>query len=191
MFQSYLIIGIFWVVYLGLHSVFAADSVKSWFDRNMPWIFNHYRLIYSFFSVFGMILFAAYMSIIESHAIWLSPASLKYLGMVIAAWGVIIVKRSFRAYSLKEFLGFRKEDDGKLVIDGLQAKVRHPLYSGTILIIIGFFLFSPTYEIMISMFLIFIYLAIGIRLEERKLIKTFGSAYEDYRRKVPMLIPKI
>ncbi|MEM8894083.1 MAG: DUF1295 domain-containing protein, partial [Bacteroidota bacterium] len=151
MSQSYFIIGIFWVVYLTLHSVLAADSVKSWFVANAPWVFQYYRLFYSLFSVLGMLLFTVYMSVIESHAVWPDFATAKYAGMVLAAWGVIIVKRSFRAYSFREFMGFKKEESGELVVDGLQSKVRHPLYSGTILIILGFFLFSPTYEILISM----------------------------------------
>jgi protein-S-isoprenylcysteine O-methyltransferase Ste14 len=34
-----------------------------------------------------------------------------------------------------------------------------------------------------------VYVMIGIRLEERKLLLIFGSAYEAYRSKTPMLIP--
>ncbi len=189
MYQSYLIIGIFWVVYLGLHSLFATDTIKTWFKRRVPWVYKYYRLYYSFFSVFGMLLFTVYISLIESHPIWSNPTTTKYVGMVVAAWGVIIIKQSFKAYSLKEFLGLDEEQHEQLEIRGIQSKVRHPLYSGTILVIIGLFLYSPTYEILISMTVIFAYLVVGIRLEERKLIRTFGEAYLDYRNKVPMLIP--
>ncbi|MEQ9299353.1 MAG: isoprenylcysteine carboxylmethyltransferase family protein [Cyclobacteriaceae bacterium] len=191
MSQSYLIIGIFWVVYFGLHSFFAADGVKSWFERSLPFIYRRYRVIYSFFSVAGMVLFAAYMSIVPSHPVWPVLATAKYAGMVLATWGVIVIKRSFKAYSLREFLGIRKEEPTELVVDGLQSKVRHPLYSGTILVILGLFLYSPTYEILITMLLAFAYLGIGIHLEEKKLLKTFGDQYADYRKDVPMLIPKI
>lgn len=191
MSQSYLIIAIFWVLYLALHSFFAAEGVKSWFEFAAPWLYRRYRLIYSFFSVMGMLLFASYMSLVESHPVWPDLATAKYVGMVLAAWGVIIIKKSFRAYSLREFLGVKREENKILVIEGLQSKVRHPLYSGTILIILGLFLFSPTYEILITMILVFIYLAIGIRLEEKKLLKAFGAQYADYREKVPMLIPRM
>jgi protein-S-isoprenylcysteine O-methyltransferase Ste14 len=34
-----------------------------------------------------------------------------------------------------------------------------------------------------------IYILIGLRYEERDLLRTFGAAYEAYRRRVPMLIP--
>jgi methanethiol S-methyltransferase len=36
-----------------------------------------------------------------------------------------------------------------------------------------------------------VYLVAGIYLEEQKLIKVFGERYLDYRKKVPMLIPRI
>jgi protein-S-isoprenylcysteine O-methyltransferase Ste14 len=191
MSQSYFIIGIFWVLYLSLHSFFAADRVKLWFEHALPRIYRRYRIIYSIFSVAGMVLFAGYMSIVPSHPVWTDLAIAKYGGMVLAAWGVIIIKKSFKAYSLREFLGVKNEQKPELVIDGLQSKVRHPLYSGTILVIMGLFLFSPTYEILITMLVVFAYLAVGIRLEEQKLLRIFGSAYADYCKEVPMLIPKI
>lgn len=191
MSQSYLIIGIFWVVYFSLHSFFAANGVKSWFERALPFIYSRYRMIYSFFSVFGMILFAAYISVTPSHPVWSDIATAKYAGMVLAAWGVIIIKKSFKAYSLREFLGINPEVGGDLVVDGMQSKVRHPLYAGTILVVLGLFLYCSTYEILITMLLVFVYLGIGIQLEEKKLLKTFGDKYAAYREEVPMLIPKI
>lgn len=191
MSQSYLIIVIFWVLYLGLHSFFAADAVKSWFEKHAPSIHRRYRIIYSFSSVLGLLFYVAYMSLIRSEALWPASATAKFAGMVLATWGVIIIKKSFSAYSLRAFLGLKKDENQKLVVNGLQARVRHPLYSGTILVILGLFFFSPTYEILLTMITIFAYLAIGIRLEENKLLKTFGNEYEAYRKNVPMLIPKI
>jgi protein-S-isoprenylcysteine O-methyltransferase Ste14 len=33
------------------------------------------------------------------------------------------------------------------------------------------------------------YIAIGIALEERGLVRELGATYEDYRRRVPALVP--
>jgi protein-S-isoprenylcysteine O-methyltransferase Ste14 len=33
------------------------------------------------------------------------------------------------------------------------------------------------------------YVAVGVSLEERDLTTAFGGAYEEYRRRVPMIVP--
>lgn len=65
--------------------------------------------------------------------------------------------------------------------------VRHPLYVG------WFFAFwmTPT---MTAAHLVFAvatsaYILIAIQLEEHDLVREFGDTYEDYRRRVPMLVP--
>jgi len=74
---------------------------------------------------------------------------------------------------------------------GIQAKIRHPLYSGTLLIFIGYFIFNPQLTNLIMLLSLFIYLPVGIRLEEKKLIDTFGEDYLRYKEKTPSLIPKL
>jgi methanethiol S-methyltransferase len=35
------------------------------------------------------------------------------------------------------------------------------------------------------------YILVGVRLEERDLVAEFGASYEQYRRRVPMLMPRL
>jgi protein-S-isoprenylcysteine O-methyltransferase Ste14 len=109
--------------------------------------------------------------------------------MMLATFGVIVIRQAFKQYSLKKFVGLNK-DEGVFIDEGILKSIRHPLYAGTILIVVGFFFFSPTLSTLVSMICIFLYLPIGIYLEERKLVKKYGDQYLTYKKKVPMLLPR-
>lgn len=70
---------------------------------------------------------------------------------------------------------------------GLYRYVRHPLMTGTLLI----FWLTPrmTAGHLLLALGMSAYILIGIHYEERDLRRNFGAAYEDYRRRTPMLFP--
>jgi protein-S-isoprenylcysteine O-methyltransferase Ste14 len=77
----------------------------------------------------------------------------------------------------------------RFVTPGPYRMVRHPLYVGWL------FAFWAT-PIMTAAHLLFAlvttaYILIAIQLEERDLMKAHGADYENYRRRVPMLIPRL
>ncbi|MEJ2718947.1 MAG: hypothetical protein P8182_17760 [Deltaproteobacteria bacterium] len=65
--------------------------------------------------------------------------------------------------------------------------MRHPLYFACILLIWS----SPdlTADRLLFNILWTVWIVIGTVLEERDLVASFGEAYRDYQRNVPMLIP--
>lgn len=78
----------------------------------------------------------------------------------------------------------------RIVNSGVYSIVRHPQYLGGILSHIGFsFLLSGMYSLLVTPLVIAIVYIIS-RKEENELTKEFGQEYEDYRSKVPMLIPR-
>jgi protein-S-isoprenylcysteine O-methyltransferase Ste14 len=82
------------------------------------------------------------------------------------------------------------EDKGPVLeLTGIHTYVRHPLYLGTLATLWSVFLFFPLLNNLIACLAITVYTLIGIRLEERKLLRIFGRQYADYRRHTPMLIP--
>jgi protein-S-isoprenylcysteine O-methyltransferase Ste14 len=148
-------------------------------------------MIYVIIATLTLVGIFVYSSMTESEHIFAPNKPLKLTGLIIAGWGFIIAKTGFKSYDTKAFLGLgdlKPEEEFKT--DGLLQKVRHPLYAGSILLVIGYFLFDPKLTTLISSSLIIIYFLIGIQLEEKKLIRTFGSKYLDYKKKTPMLIPK-
>jgi protein-S-isoprenylcysteine O-methyltransferase Ste14 len=87
---------------------------------------------------------------------------------------------------LKQFF-VEEEDAGQLVTHGLYRVVRHPLYTFSLL----FLWLTPTMSVnSLTLYLgATLYILVGAYFEERKLLRDFGTAYADYKRKTPMLIP--
>lgn len=174
-----------WVIYYALHSYLALNRVKA----RVPLSVQTYRLLYSAFAGFGLLFILFFGASLESSFIIAPSETTTYLGLILAGTGVLLIKRAFRSYSFRGFLGFKKEDSSTLHTTGLQGRMRHPLYTGTVLLVGGYLIFNPLLVNAVTFVSLMLYLPIGIRFEEKKLIEQFGQAYEDYRQKVPALFP--
>jgi protein-S-isoprenylcysteine O-methyltransferase Ste14 len=103
----------------------------------------------------------------------------------IGAWfGIVGVKET----TLKVAETHRSE---KVISTGIYSRIRHPQYFGAILSHIGI-------SILLSSFLSMVFTPIVIFIiylfswkEEKELKKEFGKDYEDYKKNVPMLFPRM
>ena len=78
-----------------------------------------------------------------------------------------------------------------LVTDGVYARVRHPQYLGILLVTSGFLLQWVTIPTAIMFpILVWVYCRLA-RKEERHMESIFGTAYSDYKRSVPMFLPRL
>lgn len=182
--MAYLILVLGWTVYLALHSLLAMPSVKERFR------FRGYRLAYILFAGAGLLVLLFYNGGIDAPHFFVSRGIPRYVSLMLTTFGVMIIQSSFRQYSFRGFIGLEKEPP-KLVTEGVLKYVRHPIYAGTILIIVGFFLFIPNLPTLISCACMLVYIPIGILLEERKLVNAYGEAYIEYRKRVPAVFPKL
>ncbi len=79
----------------------------------------------------------------------------------------------------------------EIVTSGVYSIVRHPQYFGWFLAHIGIsVLLSVQYSLIFTPML-FVVIYLISRKEEDELINEFGKEYEYYRRKVPMIIPRL
>ncbi len=78
---------------------------------------------------------------------------------------------------------------GKLATTGLYARMRHPQYTGFVLVLTGFLLQWPTLlTLAMYPFLIWMYARLA-RAEERETRERFGAIFDDYARRVPAFFP--
>jgi len=68
--------------------------------------------------------------------------------------------------------------------------VRHPVYLGEILLYLGFQMLNISLIAAVVLVIAIGFLHYISRYEERLLIERFGTKYEQYRREVPMWIPR-
>jgi protein-S-isoprenylcysteine O-methyltransferase Ste14 len=188
---SYILLILLWLVYFSLHSLLARAWVKDWVSTQVPGLLSYYRLLYNLVALIGLILIF-YFSLKISGQRWYAPTTaVRFAALALASWGLILIRLSFKQYNLKEFMGLSREAEkpGRLKTGGLLKQIRHPLYAGLILIIIGFWLYVPTTVNLITAMMAIVYIQVGIRFEERSLVDRYGKDYLKYKKRVPMLVP--
>jgi protein-S-isoprenylcysteine O-methyltransferase Ste14 len=79
-----------------------------------------------------------------------------------------------------------------LKTDGIHSRVRHPSYSGIIMIVCGFAaLMNSIYSFLVLVVPVFIAILYRIRVEEKLLTDEFGDSYTEYKKETKKLIPGI
>ena len=191
---EHLWLALLWALYLGTHSLLASNPAKEALTRVMGKGFRWYRLIYSIVASLGLAAVGLYSATLPAALLWPFQPVARWAGMLAATGGVIILRQTFRHYSTSQFLGLRgttDDDNNTLHRAGILNHLRHPIYAGTILLVIGYFLFAPTFTNLVTALCIFIYLPLGIYWEEKKLLARFGDDYRKYKQEVPAIFPKI
>ncbi len=184
-----------WVSYFVIHSVLAADGVKNWFQERMGVHFRYYRLGYNLIAIFTLIPVLAWQFGSPAQMLWVGNAWISGLGWGLVLLGIGIMGAVLRVYDLGEFTGlaYLEASDGEpepqLLTKGLHRYVRHPLYLGILVLMIGFVGVNQTDLSVVLFGVMLAYLIIGSRLEEQKLLSLHGEAYRSYCKGRNRLIP--
>lgn len=78
----------------------------------------------------------------------------------------------------------------ELIQSGPYARVRHPIYSGIALALVGTALFSGQWRALLGAAIIIVGHWQKSRREEALLASQFGSSYEEYRKRTGSLLPR-
>ena len=130
---------------------------------------------------------ALYLLAPDYLLLWHSPVTLAVLAFALLNWiyfflGALWVNRSAASSA---------DNVGKLVTAGVYSKVRHPIYSADIVLAWAGALFLGSAKFLLAALWLTVVLYVWMGLEEKALLEKFGKEYEDYRRKVPKLMPRI
>ncbi len=180
-----------------LHSVLASHTVKGWLRRiaGAPSFDRLYRFSYNFFALSSFYPLAMILYSFEDQPLYSIPAPWVYLTVLIQAIAALVLISAVMQTGVTDFLGFDQlsgvepSEPPTLMTDGWYAHVRHPLYTGTL--ILGWLIPEMTVNRLALLLVFTLYIFIGAWFEERKLLKDFSPAYAEYKSRVPMFFPKI
>jgi protein-S-isoprenylcysteine O-methyltransferase Ste14 len=120
--------------------------------------------------------------------LWL-PAALAYLG------AMVLEVRCRRQLSLGTLIGLPElvpgRAPGRLLTEGIYARIRHPRYSAGWLGLLGLACFT-NYLAIYGLLIVYPPVIYAVTVfEERELADRFGAAYERYRTRVPRFVPRL
>jgi protein-S-isoprenylcysteine O-methyltransferase Ste14 len=82
-------------------------------------------------------------------------------------------------------------EQSKLITSGVYSWVRHPMYLGTLLVCLGFFLAIPSILALTIWIVFFIIYDKMATYEENDLSHIFGKEYAAYKKRVPKWFPRL
>lgn len=190
-------LGLAWLVWCLLHSLLVHPPVEQRLQRLLGAGRKYYRLLYNLFALLSLVPVGLLFRFADKTPVLVWPDWLRPLqwGFWLAA--ALLVVAAARVYDLPEFLGTRQisagasrntaagsANDGELCTTGVLRFSRHPWYLAGLILLWSR---SLTVRDVVTNVLLTLYLLVGMRLEERKLLHTFGREYREYRKQVPLL----
>lgn len=136
-----------------------------------------------------IVLLLARARVFRGHAVthdpWLQGIGLAIFlsGLALAVWARLFIGRNWG-------MPMSEKADPELVTSGPYHRVRHPIYSGIILAMVGTAVAVSIYWL-IAVALLGGYFVYSAVMEERYLTSQFPDAYPAYKRATKMLIPFI
>ena len=170
----------------------ATQRAKQLFNRGRQGEPRGYRLVYNLMSLamFGWVM-AAYR---QSPLLYAVPGMWRWFLHAAQLLAAVIIFLCLCQTGTGTFLGIHQlrstaEESHRLITDGWYAQVRHPLYLYSTL----FLLLNPVMTAQWALLTVFsvIYFIAGGMIEERRLLREFGDEYQNYRVRVPFMIPKV
>lgn len=191
-----MIASILLILWCAVHSALISNTFISWTQKKTGKHYRFYRLFFNLFALATFLPILYYFESLHSNPIFSWDGYFRIAQLVIVALSFYLFISGGLLYDILHFLGLRQiyshsnhktlTKSGHLNTIGLLGVVRHPWYSGSILIIWARNLDTSA---VVQNIILTLYLIIGTYLEEQKLVTEFGQEYRDYQKNVSMLVP--
>jgi len=191
--------GFWWVlvacaIYGVIHSALASSTVKDFAERKLGSRAKRiYRFVYVIFACAALIPLAVVVLAAPDARLYIIPAPWIYLALALQVGALACLVYSLLQDKPMQFLGLApilfppEKGAHKLNTTGFNAWVRHPLYFFSFVLM---WLFPiMTWNLLALFGGLTVYTIIGSLLEERRLLKEFGTQYKEYQKRTPWLIP--
>lgn len=179
--------------YSVLHSILAAPRAKDLAARRFgeALVYRTYRLFFNLVGVATLFPILVLVLWLPDRLLYVVPpfvGSVFTVGQII---GILIIVDSLGRSDFLDFAGLRqlahKKKTPLLVTNGVYRFIRHPLYTGSMLVL--WLLPRTTLNWFAFNLGISLYFIIGATFEERKLERFFGKTYADYKASTPAFLP--
>jgi protein-S-isoprenylcysteine O-methyltransferase Ste14 len=155
---------------------------------------RYYRFIYNSIGVVTLLPVLVLLALYPGQGLYSWPSPWSYLAILIQLLGALITLVGLLQTGVWSFFGLgwlindANHSTDQLITYGLYSWMRHPLYTGGLLMI--WFMPVMTTSLLTFNLAATLYLYIGSFFEERRLLAAFGEEYARYQRRVPRLIPR-
>ncbi len=194
--NDYLFLSILLISYCLIHSLLISIPVTTFFKNRLGNGYSYYRLIFNLFSLFTLLPVLYFARTLESHTIIRWEGIWLYFRIILNILGIWVIYAGSKGYSFKQFSGIKQiqsktlnENDiisEHLSTSGILSYIRHPWYTGVIILLWSRNLNKSA---LIVNIIFTLYLILGAFWEEKKLKLAFGQNYSRYKREVSMFIP--
>jgi protein-S-isoprenylcysteine O-methyltransferase Ste14 len=133
-------------------------------------------------------LFAAVVLFDRSRTLVRASPTLRWTGAGLAVAGLVLMFAAIRTMGHSIQIAPAPKPSATLATRGVYGRLRHPIYTGIILIVIGLFLRQPTILVAAGAAGVIGFLLIKSRFEERLLLAAYAD-YAEYRTRAWGVIP--
>jgi protein-S-isoprenylcysteine O-methyltransferase Ste14 len=178
-------IALCWAIFL-LFILISAFSVKRTVEVDRPWLMSNWLVTVLFIAAFLFFKYAPHEANLVPRTLATEVIAdiLALTGLITSLWGRVALGGNWSMYPVLK-------EDHELIERGPYAYVRHPIYSGLILMLLGSVVWLGNVYGLIFFAACLVGTWVKLRHEERLLTRHFGASYTRYKERVKALIPYV